>query len=185
MDAAMSLAHTSRHQILIVDGYNVIRNNKRYDGLGPDYDGSQAWNKARDTLVNDAALFAGKDFDKCIVVFDGAGNAQSTGRPKKQAGIEVIFSPAGVSADSVIEKLAHDAREKDFEVVVVSSDFTIQSTVFGGGVTRMSAAGFASAGSELEDAWKDEKNKPVTKNTIAARLDSETRAKLEAMLQVK
>jgi uncharacterized protein len=178
----MPIAHTTRHQVLIVDGYNVIRNNKRYAGLGTDYDGSSAWNNAREAVINDAALLAGKDYEKCTVVFDGAGNVLSKGTPKKQAGIDVIFSPAGVSADSVIEKLAHDARERGFEVVVVSSDFTIQSTVFGGGVTRMSAAGFASAGDELEETWKDEKDKPVVKNTLGERLDPSTRAKLEAML---
>ncbi len=178
----MPIAHTTRHQILIVDGYNVIRNNRRYDGLGSDYDGSQAWNKAREAVINDAALLAGSDYEKCTVVFDGAGNAQSTGRPKKQIGVDVIFSPAGVSADSVIEKLAHDAREQGFEVVVVSSDFTIQSTVFGGGVTRMSASSFASTSDELEQTWKEEKDKPVVKNTLAERIDPDTLAKLEAML---
>lgn len=179
----MPIAHTQRHQVLIVDGYNVIRNNKRYEGLGADYEGSETWNKARQAVINDAALLAGKDYEKCTVVFDGAGNIQSTGKPKKQAGVDVIFSPAGISADSVIEKLAHDAREQGYEVIVVSSDFTIQSTVFGGGVTRVSAAGFASAGDELEEMWKEERDKPVWKNTLAERLDSTTRAKLEAMLK--
>ena len=54
-----------------------------------------------------------------------------------------MFSPAGQSADKVIEKLAHDARERMVETLVVTSDATIQDTVFGGGVDRMSANGFS------------------------------------------
>ena len=170
-----------RHQVLIVDGYNVIRNNERYAGLGIDYDNS-AWNKAREALINDAAQVAQESYEHCTVVFDGAGNPQSTGEVTREAGIDVIFSPAGVSADSVIERLAHDARERDFEVVVVSSDFTIQTTVFGGGVTRMSAAAFTIDTVAVESERKRLAKQPAaTKRTIADRIDPQTRAALEAL----
>ena len=43
-----------RRQVLIVDGYNVIRNNDRYAHLGIDYESGEGWNKARETLINDA-----------------------------------------------------------------------------------------------------------------------------------
>ena len=137
MDEAMQ-----RRQVLIVDGYNVIRNNDRYAYLGIDYESGEGWNKARETLINDAAQLAQEHYERCTVVFDAAGNPDSTGAPVRKAGIDVVFSPAGVSADSVIERLAHDARESGFEVVVVSSDFTIQATVFGGGVASLSSLAF-------------------------------------------
>ena len=173
-----------RRKVLIVDGYNVIRNNARYASLGPDYN-DDAWNKARETLINDAALLANRDYERCTVVFDGAGNVFSEGVPTKVAGIEVVFSPGGVSADSVIEQLAHDARESGFEVVVVSSDFTIQSTVFGGGVTCMSAAAFGSSSVLLEEEWHDagERARGKDKTTLGDRIDPGTRAKLEALLR--
>lgn len=168
-----------RRQVLIVDGYNVIRNNDRYSGALPDYDSGDAWNDAREKLINDAAYFASGTYEHCTVVFDGAGNVTSTGEPQQKAGIDVIFSPVGTSADSVIEKLAHDAREQGLEVVVVSSDFTIQSTVYGGGVTRMSAAGFGLRSEQLEKDWHHDAQRPANvKNTIAERIDPEVARKL-------
>lgn len=173
-----------RRKVLIVDGYNVIRNNGRYADLGADYN-DDAWNKARETLINDAALFANRDYERCTVVFDGAGNVFSQGVPAKRAGIQVVFSPSGVSADSVIEQLAHDAREEGFEVVVVSSDMTIQSTVFGGGVTRMSASAFSSHSEVLEEEWHDsrERVRSKEKNTVEGRIDPDVAAKLRAMVR--
>ena len=53
MDEAMQ-----RRQVLIVDGYNVIRNNDRYARLGIDYESGEGWNKAREALINDAAQLA-------------------------------------------------------------------------------------------------------------------------------
>ena len=173
-----------RRQYLIVDGYNVIRNNERYADMGIDYEGGAGWNKAREALINDAAQLAQEAYERCTVVFDGAGNPASTGAPRRVAGIDVVFSPSGVSADSVIERLAHDARENGFEVVVVSSDFTIQSTVFGGGVTRMSAAGFCIDTCEVEAERKViARSASSEKRTIAERIDAETLAKLEAIVR--
>lgn len=173
-----------RRLALIVDGYNVIRNNERYADLGADYESASTWNKAREMLINDAAQVAQESYERCTVVFDGAGNPQSTGKPQRVAGIDVIFSPAGVSADSVIERLAFEAREKGFEVVVVSSDFAIQSTVFGGGVTRRSSLGFAGDACEVEAERKSLAKAPRTqKRTVADRIDPETRAKLEAIVR--
>ena len=175
-----------RRRVLIVDGYNVIRNNSRYSGLGPDYEGGAGWNKAREELINDAAYFASSDYEQCTVVFDGAGNPSSDGKTTREAGIQVVFSPSGVSADSVIEKLAHDARERGLEVVVVSSDFTIQSTVFGGGVTRMSSAAFGLSSEQLEQDWHEDAVKPSNvKNTIAERIDPDIARKLRDMMKGK
>lgn len=171
-----------RRQVLIVDGYNVIRNNDRYAGLGADYESASTWNKAREALINDTAQVAQEGYEHCIVVFDGAGNPDSDGKPQRSAGIDVIFSPAGVSADSIIERLAFDARDKGFEVVVVSSDFAIQSTVFGGGVTRMSSTGFAESADEIESERRSLAKSPqVQKRTLADRIDPQARAKLEAI----
>ncbi len=173
-----------RRQVLIVDGYNVIRNNGRYAHLGVDYESGEGWNRAREALINDAAQLAQEHYERCTVVFDAAGNPESTGTPTRKAGIDVIFSPAGVSADSVIERLAHDAREKGFEVVVVSSDFTIQSTVFGGGVASLSALAFTEDTVVVEDERRDIARRAANeKRTIADRLDIETRAKLEAIVR--
>ncbi len=128
--------------MLIVDGYNVLRSGYRYRAVDEEDWSDDFFNKARETLINDVVNFAGREY-KAVIVFDGAKNQYSEGRPETVGGVQIIFSPAGQSADKVIEKLAHDARERMVEALVVTSDATIQDTVFGGGVDRMSADGFS------------------------------------------
>ena len=170
-----------RKKLLIVDGYNVLRSGSRYQRIaGPDYT-DDAFNAAREALVNDVVNFAGRDW-RAIIVFDGAKNQFSTGEAQSVGGVRIVFSPAGQSADKVIEKLAHDARERQVETLVVTSDATIQDTVFGFGVDRMSANGFSrEIALYYEDAHLDETPKVAQKNTVSARIDPSTLAKLRAL----
>lgn len=167
-----------RKKLLIIDGYNVLRSGSRYRRIDdPDY--TDDWfNAARDALVNDVINYAGREW-RAIVVFDGGGNQFSAGEAQTIGGIRIVFSPAGQTADKVIEKLAHDARERQVETLVVSSDATIQDTVFGFGVDRMSAEGFCrELGAYYDDARLDDTPKVSRKNTVAERVSPETLAKL-------
>ena len=66
-------------------------------------------------------------------MFDGAGNISSE-RPNLPArGVRIEFSPTGVSADTVVQKLCIEAREEGRACSVVSSDGTIQAVVMGQG----------------------------------------------------
>ena len=132
-----------RKKLLIVDGYNVLRSGIRYRRIeDPDYT-DDAFNVARERLINDVVNYAGNDW-RAIIVFDGGPQRVfHGGRRKPWAAVRIMFSPAGQSADKVIEKLAHDARERQVETLVVTSDATIQDTVFGNGCDRMSADGFS------------------------------------------
>ena len=171
-----------RNKLLIVDGYNVLRSGERYKttAFGPDYT-DDAFNTARERLINDVVNFAGRDW-RAIIVFDGAKNEFSTGETQTIGGVRIMFSPAGQSADKVIEKLAHNAREKGVETLVVTSDATIQDTVFGGGVDRMSSDGF---GLEVEmvndDARHETVPKASRKSTVASRIKPDVLEKLKAM----
>ena len=100
-----------RKKLLIIDGYNVLRSGSRYRDIvaaNPDYT-DDAFNTARETLINDVINYAGYG-SQAIIVFDGAHNRYSEGQPQTVGGVKIIFSPAGQPADHVIEKLAHDAR---------------------------------------------------------------------------
>ena len=170
-----------RKKLLIVDGYNVLRSGSRYQRIDdPDY--TDDWfNAARDALVNDVINFAGREW-RAIVVFDGGGNANSAGEAQTVGGVRIVFSPAGQSADKVIEKLAHDARERQVETLVVSSDATIQDTVFGFGIDRMSAEGFSrELGAYYEEARLDDTPRVSKKNTVAERIPADTLAALMKM----
>lgn len=172
-----------RVRLLIIDGFNVIRSGSRYrniTGPAPDW-ADDAFNRAREMLVNDVITFAGRDF-ATTVVFDGGGNELSTGEAHLIGGVRVMFSPAGSSADKVIERLAHDARERGVEAIVVTSDASIQDTVFGGGVDRMSAEGFSrEVARALADAQADEAPAVSVKNTVAERIDPQTLTRLQAL----
>lgn len=170
-----------RKKLLLVDGYNVLRSGSRYRQItSPDYT-DDTYNTARETLINDVVNYAGHDFS-AIIVFDGARNAFSDGATETVGGVRIMFSPAGQSADKVIEKLAHDARERQVETLVVTSDATIQDTVFGFGVDRMSADGFSrEVGMHYADARLDETPKVSPKNTVADRIDPKVLAKLRAL----
>jgi len=172
-----------RKRILIVDGFNVLRSGSRYKNISlsmPDYD-HDWFNRAREMLINDVVHFSGREY-RATIVFDGGGNEESTGEEQKVGGVNVVFSPAGSAADKVIEKLAHEGRENGYEVLVVTSDATIQDTVFGGGVDRMSADGFSQeVGMYYDDVRLDEAPKVAYKNTVAGRIPADTLAKLKAM----
>lgn len=172
-----------RVKILFVDGYNVLRSGARYRNLRkqPDYT-FEKYNQVREALISDVAAFAGSEYKSVTVVFDAADNSESAGKVQQVGKVKVMFSPAGSSADKIIEKLAHDAREKNYEVLVITSDATIQDTVFGGMVTRMSANGFSNEMEDIhEDACIEEQSATKRKATVADRLDASTLEKLKAL----
>ena len=135
-----------RHH-LIVDGYNVIRQTQPYLDIAERDD----WEQARDALVADVAAFVSGDYH-ATVVFDGTGNPNSTGIPERCHGVQVIFSPYGKTADTVIERLARKSNESGHEVVVVTSDAQTQWAVLGQRVVRRSSREF---GERLADEDAD------------------------------
>ena len=172
-----------RKKLLIVDGYNVLRSGSRYrwqPRADEDYT-DDFFNAARERLINDVVNYAGRDMG-AIIVFDAGDNELSQGSRTKIGGVQVIFSPAGQSADKVIEKLAYDAGKRGIETMVVTSDAAIQDTVFGGGVDRMSADGFShEMGEYYEAARLDDSPKVARKNTVAERIPADTLARLKAL----
>lgn len=168
---------------MIVDGYNVIRTTEAYAGLTrEDWTGGPGLNAAREALIADVAVAAQGEYD-ATVVFDGAGNVESQGEPMSVAGITVIYSRAGQTADSVIEILARRARERGDEVLVVTSDAQTQWAVMGESVTRMSSAGFAGVVKQVNSEWREKNPAHVVKNTVSERIDPGVAAKLEAFVK--
>ena len=168
-----------RKNLLIVDGYNVLRSGSRYARITqPDYT-DDTFNTAREALINDVIDYAGRH-TRAVIVFDGTFNEYSRGEVERIGGIQIMFSPAGQSADRVIEKLAYDARERNIDTLVVTSDATVQDTVFGGVVARMSAEGFCRE-MALHDEGVSVSTSPdrIRKNTVASRIPADTLQKLK------
>ncbi|MDZ4654323.1 MAG: NYN domain-containing protein [Coriobacteriia bacterium] len=132
----------------IVDGYNVIHHDPRYRLLV-----TEDLDTARTRLVEDVASLAAGE-SRAVIVFDGGGNPFSDGTPHHVAGVTVIFSPCGETADSVVEALAGRSRERGERVTVVTSDAATQWTVFAGEVSRMSSAEFSRKLIETGRDWE-------------------------------
>lgn len=173
-------------ELLVVDGYNVIYGTPRYQELidepSPRQLDHDPFDRAREALVADVAAFSQGSYDP-VIVFDGAGNLDAERPDIRVAGIPLVFSQTGEQADAVIERLVAQAREKGRRVTVVTSDATVQATVFGDGVTRVSARMLAG---EIEDvsagATRDVEERTHARMTVEDRISPETLRRLNEML---
>ncbi|MEW6673018.1 MAG: NYN domain-containing protein [Thermodesulfobacteriota bacterium] len=99
---------------IIIDGYNLIRHSPRLKRL--DHQDIQF---GRQALIEELALYRKTKHHRITVVFDGANAPEFTQYQDRLKGIDIQFSRAGESADTLIKRMA--AREKE-KALVVSSD---------------------------------------------------------------
>lgn len=172
---------------LVVDGYNVIRSVDKYrqlideEILDPVL--HDVYIRARSALIADVAAFA-KGRYEATIVFDGFDNPDPYRDVVKTAGVNIVFSEPGEEADAVVERLVTQGRDHGRDMTVVSSDRLIQNTVFGDGVTRMSARMFAGETHQMNKRIYEQHEQPRdTKATLADRIPADVRHKLWLMTQ--
>ncbi len=120
-------------QYLIVDGHSVIF-------AWPEL---RALHERRTALARDLLVHKLRDYQDwtgvhVIVVFDGAGSAVSASADPGE--IQIFYSRAGQTADSVVERLASKYGER-FRLLVATSDYFEQETVMACGAECISAEG--------------------------------------------
>lgn len=123
-----------RYQWIIVDGYNVLHQLTELANQPPsDLMG------ARHRLVRHIEETVHQMAPQATVVFDGreAGNDEAL----TSAHLEIFFSPANLSADSVIERLVCKSARPE-KILVVTSDRAERDTVSSAGAQTMSAREF-------------------------------------------
>lgn len=157
---------------LVVDGYNVLHADDVYRRIAAD-----DLDSARARLVEDVAAFCAGEL-RGTVVFDGASNPSSDGAPHHVAGVTVLFSRGGESADTVIESLARRSRDRGEGATIVTSDAATQWTVIGGDVTRMSSAEFVRAIRETGRQWTEHSPAGTRKGALQERIDPDVRGVL-------
>lgn len=177
---------SNRLDLLVVDGYNVIHGTPRYSSLidepGPRQLDNDPFDRAREALVADVAAFAQDSYDP-VIVFDAAGNLDPDRPSISRAGIPLVFSRTGESADSVVERLVTDACASGRRVTVVTSDATIQATVYRDGVTRISSRMLANEIVSIDSSTsRDLEERTHARMTLGDRLSSEDREKLRRLL---
>ncbi len=91
------------------------------------------------------------------------------------------FSPTGVSADTVVQRLCTEAREEGRACSVVTSDGTIQATVMGKGVTRISARMLVDEIQQIDADVAEAQAEPDIKMTLGGRLSADSLAKLKSL----
>lgn len=158
---------------VIVDGYNLLHAHPVYASMAAeDLDGARA------RLVADLAGFA-QGGPRTIVVFDGGANPASDGAPHHIGALTVIFSPAGTSADSVIESLAQRFRDRAVPLTVITSDGATRDTVRSGAVAVTSSQTFASElAAELSQARTQVSGRSRRRVPVAERIDADVAATL-------
>lgn len=154
---------------LIIDGYNVVCLAEPYKSKFDQGD----YDTACDALVADSASFAAQQSYRVTVVFDGTNNPSSTGEPRNVAGVSVIYSAYGHTADSVIEKLASEAAARGESVEVISNDAQIQQAVMKGAVVRRSVHEFITDLHGGHEDFVEINERPRTKMTLDKRISPE------------
>jgi predicted RNA-binding protein with PIN domain len=118
---------------LIVDGHSVIF-------AWPEL---RQMHERRTSLARDALVRRLRDYQdwtgvRVVVVFDGKGSAVDASADPGE--IQIFYSRAGQSADSVVERLASKYGER-FKLLVATSDYLEQETVAACGAECISAEG--------------------------------------------
>ena len=138
---------------LLIDGYNVIRRSPELGRLD-----REDLERGREALLARLAAYRRLRPHRITVVFDGAGAPAGLPERDRRAGVRVLFSRGGETADRLIAQLA---REEGDGVLVVTSDAALQRTVASCGAEAVSAEDFATRlelalrGGAAEDAEED------------------------------
>ncbi len=180
--------------LLLVDGYNVLfaRGGVTAGGAGAqearrtdDAEAIDPYETARNGLVSRLAA-AYKASYELVVVFDSGRNIGVLDAESCVAGVRVVFSRHGESADAVIERLCSEALHKGRDVVVATNDAAVRATCAGAGAEIFSATKvLEDAGEAAELAAEFMEEETVQKMTLGDRLDPSVYAKLRAFVEGK
>ena len=106
---------------ILVDGYNVIKRDALFQSAR-----QRSFEAARHALITQLINRYRHTPHRVTVVFDGNAPQEQTTHEQR---IRIIFSRAGESADSVIARLATQARAEGSDVEMFSDDLEVQHAV--------------------------------------------------------
>ena len=163
----------------IVDGYNVIHAWPELKKLQTDL------SEARDRLIHVLSEYGAYEKYDVTIVFDALFTEDEEHIEQMGKHLTVIYTGAGETADSCIERLAYESVRKGREVHVVSSDGTVESVILGVGAYRHPALEFHRSvrrvKQHLQEKYLGPVRLPLVRNEVGDRLDSDTAAKLDAL----
>lgn len=121
-------------QRLIIDGYSLIHRDPETKRIVADN-----LRRAREVLIEKISRTATAMADHVTVVFDGQQTGGSS--PGGIQAIEIVYSSSGQTADTVIERLVHQASNPS-AWLIVTNDRRERETVLATGAQTMSCAVF-------------------------------------------
>ncbi len=176
--------------VYLIDGYNVLHQYIGHKQLPAGKGGGSSkgagasggepdLEDARKRLLDRIASYMGRSSDRAIVVFDS--HAQMLQKQESAtANVEVYFGSFSHSADSIIEREVF-ALSAGQNVIVVSSDYQLQKTIFRPNVIRRSSRQFVSDLQEETRSIAIPPNCTTMSHRIEDRVDPETVDKLKAL----
>ena len=120
--------------IVIIDGYNLMPNLKVK---------GDTFEAKRDNLIAQLLEFVQVNPAKIILVFDGQKNPSQHRGSENRAGITVMFSAQGETADDLIEDLIKKRKAKAREYLMVSSDRRLIDFATENNISAMTSQKFA------------------------------------------
>ncbi len=126
------IAYVHRDDVLVVDGYNIIF---AWDELKALAAGSL--DDARAALIRLLSNYKGMRGCRVILVFDAYRVKGGAEAEERDAGVEVVYTKEGETADTYIEKLSYQLGKTN-RVKVATGDGLEQIMVLGHGAQRLS-----------------------------------------------
>lgn len=123
-------------EYILVDGYNIIFSWDELNKIAADN-----LEAARHRLIEMMINYRGVHKCSMIIVFDAYRVKGNPGSEEKIDDLYIVYTKEAETADSYIERTAHDLS-RDYRVRVATSDRLEQIIILGGGAYRMSAAEF-------------------------------------------
>lgn len=119
---------------IIVDGYNYIRQTdlKRLENISLE--------RGRNELIKRLSAYRKAKGHKITVVFDGILGESLSEQRDRSAGVSIIYSRRGETADEVIKRIIGSSSE---ELLIVSSDREIALSAERNGFTAVNSQTFA------------------------------------------
>jgi predicted RNA-binding protein with PIN domain len=133
----------------------------------------------RRRLIDRIASYMGGSADRAILVFDSQAHLLQE-IDSATANVEIYFGSFSHSADSIIEREVY-ATSAGENVVVVSSDYQLQKTIFLPNVIRRSSRQFVADLQEHTKSIANMKNCITMSNKVEERVDPGTVDRLKAL----
>ena len=177
------MARQRDSEYYLIDGYNVINAWPELIRLRGNLD------EARDVLVHILTEYGAFENYEMTIVFDAFFTEDEEHELQVTDRMKVIYTGAGETADSCIERLAYTAVRAGREVHVVTSDGAEQSVILGAGAYRITSPELRRSVKKAKKLMRAEfmnpHIRPLGRIELHERLDSDTRARLEELRRKK